>query len=430
MSLRTSSSARCIAAAGTVTAALVIAGCSSNPAGPSGADESTTFTLMFSSPSAQESPYERLAAAYMEEFPDRTIELSRQPIDQYDTTLRTQLQAGNAADLVQTAPGSGQLRSVIALADEGFLEPLPESSYDLIPEGLEYLFSIDDVAYGQPLDFTVTGALVNMTALEGFGSDEFPETYEDLLGVCAAAHADGGALAPVAGTVPRSIGTVAQVISATRVYAEIPDWNQQRADGDVTFANSEGWQDTLATFVDMHENDCFQAGVEGAGSDVAARMLSTNEAAAYFAPGVVYAEISMAAPPETVWEINAFPPAEGGDPLIIASSDFSLSITKDAENAEAAQAFLDWLGDPAQGDTYMEATGTLPVSGYADMDLGATIYAPVEEMLRSGQTTSLPINSWPNPRVFEALTTGLQGLLVGQGSIEQTLANMDTAWDE
>jgi raffinose/stachyose/melibiose transport system substrate-binding protein len=427
MSLRSSSPARRTAAVAAATAALILSGCSSSPAA---SDGGSTFTLMFSSPSAQESPYERLAKAYMEEFPDRVVELSRQPIDQYDTTLRTQLQAGNAADLVQTAPGSGQLRSVVALASEGFLEPLPNSSYEIIPEGLEDLFSIEGVAYGQPLDFTVTGTLVNMTALEEFGANDFPQTYDDLLDVCAAAVQAGGSFAPVAGTVPRSIGTVAQVISATRVYAENPDWNEQRASGNVTFVDSEGWHDTLETFVELHENGCFQPGVEGAGSDVAARLLSTNKAAAYFAPGVVYAEMSMAAPPETEWAINAFPPADGGDPFIIASSDFSLSITEGAENAEAAQEFLDWLADPAQGETYMAASGTLPVSGYADMDLSSTIYAPVAEMLTSGQTASLPINRWPNPRVFEALTTGLQGLLIDQGSIEETLAKMDAAWDE
>jgi raffinose/stachyose/melibiose transport system substrate-binding protein len=420
-----------LTAIGAVAAVSLLAGCASSASSES-ADEGgpTTFKLMFSSPSAQESPYERLAAAYMAEFPDRTIELDRQPMDQYDTILRTQLQAGNAADLVQTAPGSGQLRSVVALADAGFLEPLPDSSYEIIPEGSEDLFAIDGVAYGQPLDFTVTTGVVNMTALAGFGIDEYPQTFDELLDACDVASAAGGSFGTLAGTVPRSVGTMAQVISATRVYEETPDWNQQRAAGEVTFADSEGWRDTVETFQTMHEAGCFQPGAEGAGGDVAARLLSTNEAVVNFAPGVVSVELAKAAPEDTEWAIQAFPPADGGEPFIIGSSDFSLSITEGAENAEAAQAFLDWLADPAQGEMYMKASGTLPVSGYADMDLESTIYAPVADLLTSGQTVALPVNRWPNPLVFEALTNGLQGLLIGQGSVDSVLEAMDAAWDQ
>ena len=50
------------------------------------------------------------------------------PSDAYNTQVTTQLQAGNAADMMVLAPGTGQAISVVTLAEAGFLEPLDETS--------------------------------------------------------------------------------------------------------------------------------------------------------------------------------------------------------------------------------------------------------------------------------------------------------------
>ena len=43
---------------------------------------------------------------------------------------------------------------------------------------------------------------------------------------------------------------------------------------------------------------------------------------------------------------------------------------------------------------------------------------------------ALPNLEWPNPAVYDALATGAQGLLAGQGDIQTVLEAMDRAWDQ
>ena len=87
--------------------------------------------------------------------PDVTITTNPTPNDKYGETIRTQLQAGNAADVIQTTPGSGDARGIIPLAEAGFLEPLGDTAAGLVPEGSETIFEIDGKVYGQPMDFTI-----------------------------------------------------------------------------------------------------------------------------------------------------------------------------------------------------------------------------------------------------------------------------------
>ena len=102
-------------------AALALTGCSSSAGSNSSAGGSKEFSLSFATSNTIESPFQVLAEDYMKSHPDVKITFNPQPNDSYDQTLRTQLQAGNASDIVVTTPGSGQGRSILPLAEAGFV---------------------------------------------------------------------------------------------------------------------------------------------------------------------------------------------------------------------------------------------------------------------------------------------------------------------
>lgn len=413
-----------------VVGALLLAGCSgSGDNGDDGGDggDAVSFSFTFATSNNLESPYETLANAYMDENPNVTIELNPQPNDNYDTTVRTQLQAGNATDIIQTVPGAGQPRSVVELADAGFLAALDDTSTGVIPEGSESLFQLDGTTYGQPVDFTVTGLVTNLTTASGAGIDEFPTDFDDFLAACGDLRDQNMAMIALAGAAAPNTGLTAMAISATRVYADTPDWNQQRADGDVTFADSQGWQDTLQTVIDLNEAGCFQPGAEGAGFDAITNGLAGGTAVGSFAPGGSAVEIAQAAPEGVDFGIEPFP-TDGGDAFVLASSNYSLSITEASEQKEAAQAFLDWVAGPDGSKVFSDASGQLPVQGFTDLDLSDTIYAPVADLLADGSYAPLPNTIWPNAGVYDALASGVQGLLTGQKTIDDVLGEMDAAW--
>lgn len=417
--------------AATTAGALILAGCSgaggNEDAGEGGAQ---SFSFTFATSNNLESPYETLAKAYMEANPDVTITTNPTPNDKYGETIRTQLQAGNAADVIQTTPGSGDARGVIPLAEAGFLEPLGATAEGLVPNGSEPIFELDGKVYGQPMDFTVAAVVASMGTAAMNGLDDWPETEDDMFEACEALAANGKSLLALAGAAGPNAGLTAQAIAATRVYAETPDWNEQRAAGDTTFAESEGWADTLQTLVDMHKGGCFQPGAEGGGFDAITNGLAQGISVGSFIPSGSAVEIAAAAPAEADFKVQPFPAADGGDPYIIASSNYTISINAASKSKDAAAAFVEWLASSEAQTLYYESSGLLPVSSYEELDLEDTIYSPIVDLLAEGSYTPLPNNIWPNPAVYEALQVGVQGLLTGQKSVDQVLEEMDAAYGD
>lgn len=410
------------------TAALVLAGCSGGGTGGAAEGDSESFTFTFATSNNLESPYETLAKEYMAANPGVTITTNPTPNDKYGETIRTQLQAGNASDVVQTTPGSGDARGLIPLAEAGFLEPLGDTATSLVPSGSEPLFEVDGKTYGQPLDFTIAAVVASMGTAGMNGITEWPTTMDDFYADCAALAGQGKSMLALAGAAGPNAGLTAQGIAATRVYASDPEFNTERAAGETTFADSEGWADALQTIVDLKDAGCFQPGAEGGGFDAITNGLAQGTSVGSFIPSGSAVEIATAAPPEADFKVQPFPAADGGEPYVLASSNYTISINAKSTKKDAATKFVDWLATPDAQQKYYEASGLLPISEYKNLDLSDTIYSEVVTDISNGSYTTLPNNVWPNPAVYEALQVGVQGLLTGQTSIDQVLQNMDSAW--
>lgn len=407
-----------------LVAGLALAGC-----GASGGDSagSENFTFTYAVANTGVSPYEELANAYMEENPNVTIELTALPNDSYSQTVLTQMQGGNAPDVMLTAAGSGEQHGIVPLVEANLLAPVDESAKDLVTPGSEALFEVDGEIYGVPMGITVSGLVVAGAGLQPLGIDPFPTKLDDFIAKCADLSKMGMSLIVLAGGAAPNTGLAAMTIAAGSVYAEQPDWNTQRADGEVTFADSEGWRETLNTLIALNEGGCFQQGAAGAGFDVITSNLQQQIALGAFIPGNSVGELLTSAP-DANWLIEPFP-TTSGEPFGLVSSSYALSVPEGATNKEAAQAFVKWVAEPEQAEMFAELSNALPAVGYQDMDLTETVYAPVADILKNGEFTTVPNSTWPNSAVFDALATGVQGLLTGQVTPEQVLADMDSAWD-
>lgn len=409
--------------AGAAVVLIALAGCSGQPSTEetsSGDGARGSFSLSYSVANTVESPYETMAKAYMQENPGVTITLNPQPFDRYGETLRTQVQSGNASDVVQTTPGRGQPQSAVALAEANFLLPL-----DMVPAGADAdLLGLDGDFYALPVDLSATGTVFASATADGLGVDA-PADTDELLRACASATDEGASFFALAGSVPSNTGLMALSISATRVYSADPDWNAQRASGDVTFADTEGWRNTLQTVIDLNEGGCFQPGAEGGGFDAITGGLAQGTSLAAFIPGS--SDLPRSAPDAGI-EVRAFPVADDEDPFLFVGPISALSITSTAADPDAATAFLEWMAEPAQSERFAELSGTLPASGLADADLSEGMYAPVADLIAEGAYIPLPRSGWPNAQVYEQLSVGTQGLITGQRTVDEVLAALDTAW--
>ena len=101
---------------------LILAGCSGGD-DSGNADSADGFTVMVAQANDDDQSYAKTLEAYGQEK-GLNIEVIPYPSEAYNTQVTTQLQAGNAADVMILAPGTGQPISVISLAEAGLLAPL------------------------------------------------------------------------------------------------------------------------------------------------------------------------------------------------------------------------------------------------------------------------------------------------------------------
>ena len=197
--------------------------------------------------------YAQIAREYSEET-GVEIEVIPYPSDAYNTQVTTQLQAGNAADMMILSPGTGQPISVVTLADAGFLEPLDETSAGLIPEGSEAEYQIDGETFA-PADRADPRrhGLQRHRRPTRSASTSTPRPTKTCSTACATARDGGKTFTVLAGGIPFNTGLFSMLDLGDPRLRGDPDWNEQRAAGDVTFADS-GWRDVLEDIVEM--NDC------------------------------------------------------------------------------------------------------------------------------------------------------------------------------
>jgi raffinose/stachyose/melibiose transport system substrate-binding protein len=329
---------------------------------------------------------------------------------------------------VVTSPGAGQGRSILPLAEAGFLEPLDDAAKKLLPAGSDSTFGKDGKVYGQATEITVAALVTNESAVKAAG--QFPADFAALEDQCKTLAASGKSLFAIAGSAPPNTGLMAMSLAATRVYAEDPKWNEKRAAKEVTFAGSDGWKSALESVNTLKDAGCFQKGAAGAGFDAITKGLAGGTSVAGFIPAPSWKQLQSAAA-GTDFAVRALPAEKGsGKDYVYASANYAFSINAASKNKDAAKAFLDWAAEPEQTKAFAEIDGALPVSGLDKYDFESGAYKNVGELIKNGSYSPLPNIQWPNSAVYDALATGVQGIVTGQKSPDQVLQAMDAAWGQ
>jgi len=397
-------------------AVFALAGC----AGGSGGDG----TLVVAVPKQEvgENPYQSLVDGFAAANPDVPIELREFPVEGFSSVLRTQLQGGDAPDIVFANPGSGSSRSVLSLAEAGFLQPLTGTgAEDLVSESDERFFWADDELWAQPTVVVPTGIVFNRGAMEADGV-EWPATFDGVLQTCEDVADAGKSMFVMAGGVPDGNNDVAVVLAAYQVYGDEPDWNDRRAAGEVDFASSDSWNEVLDTYMRMRDARCFQDGVEGAGFDTITNRLSQGESYAAFIPAGAAGDL-MDANPGSTFDVDVLPSPVDDSRLLLASADGGFAITTSADR-ERAQMFLDYVAQPDVLAEFALTQNGLPIGGEGDV---LPQYEPVADLIEAGRVTDNRTQEWTN-EVYLALSTGIQGMFTGQATKDAVLAEMDTLW--
>ncbi|HEY9306231.1 MAG TPA: extracellular solute-binding protein [Microbacterium sp.] len=418
---------RTLVLATSASAAILLAGCA-GPSDTGDGESPQTITFAYSIAADAQDWYEKLAQGYMDSHPGVTIDIQKYGLDNYPTLLNTQLNAGNGPDVFYALSGTGQNPSVGPLAEAGLVLPLDtEVLEDALPEAVQAGWVFDETFYGVPTSVQVNGLVMNPALAEDTGIEWTAETtLEDLAAQCGDAADDGVAVLGLAGAVPTAPAITTLGFAASTVYGPEPDWNDQRTAEETTFAESDGWKEALQAVKDLYDAGCMQGGAAGAGFDALTNGVAGGTMLSFAAPSSATVTLANASGGALEMSVLPMPAPDGIDPKLVLTSTDGIAGNAKTKSPELVKDFIQWSAQPEQATMMAEIQGTLPLGG--DTADFPEAYRSSEALLTSEGTRPYPPVDWPNGAVFDALGSGVTGILTGQLTVEQVLESMDNAW--
>jgi multiple sugar transport system substrate-binding protein len=349
--------------AGILVASLIpaLAACSTPADGGSTDVEGSTITLQTLSVLAPQ--FEEYAAAYMEEYPERTVEIKHDTNDwnQYAQQLATSRISNDLPELFlnvdflsDTLSNNNVTLDLAPGIAEGKLEGLTLDEF--LPQfvGQYRPIANPDQITGLPVSADTVGIFYNKTLFEQYGITEFPSAdweWEDMYRVAEQISvASGGAVlglqAPLGdGNAPAVFGPV---ITAGGGFVYDSETN----------TSGIGQPEALKAWELMLESYGTISGPYSATTDASQSFDVGKVAMAVGARGSV-PQVQENMPAEYDWDVQTMPLFNGNSTT--GGGSFGISIAQEGKNVDAAWAFLSWFYQTEGGmKIAQEVGGVIP----------------------------------------------------------------------
>jgi len=407
---------------------VVLTGCSAS--GTAATKEPQTITFAFGATNNQDkAAYTDLATDFAKLHKGVTVTPENLPSQSYPTAIATRVQGGNAPDTFQAEGGTGQSYSIIPFAKAGLLLPLTDPSItSALPASQKELWTYKGKAYGVPLGTNANGVIYNDELAKSIGVNITASTsLDDIISQCSVARSHGKTIYGLAGSVPANNAFLASGLATSTVYGPDKNWNEQRAAGKVTFAGTKGWVEALTYIKKMYDAGCFQDGAASAGFDALTNGSAQGNILGFFAPSNAAKEIMDAAGGHVKLVIMPIAAPSGTKTYLSVSADQSVAASAKTKSPKLVQEFLKYIVSKKGQESYARHVGTIPVTATSSTTL-LPQFTAVKGLIASDSERGLPSTDWTNPKVYNDLGSGVQGILTGQMTVKQVLQQMDTDW--
>ncbi|MFJ6453964.1 ABC transporter substrate-binding protein [Paenarthrobacter sp. NPDC091669] len=420
-----------VVAAAVITAtAISLAGCSGGTGNTgnagtnnqaAGGEPSGTLTGLFSS--VFKDTYEQIAADFEKKYPKVDVKFDYQGGD-VGALVMTQLQGGTAPDILTSFPGGTKTDAadtVVSLAASGRIAPLEAPWVEDVPDAWKPSVNYEDKTYAYPGALQPLAGIYNKTKLDELGL-KIPTTLDEVYKLCTAAK-DAGVYAYSLG-----LGDPAgpQMLTYSQLATLEKDPNQFDADlaaGKKTYADSV-WVDQFGIYKKMGDAGCFGEGALGRSRDQAGQEVAKGSALASVDVGAMLGQLQKMAP-ESSFQVAAMPATNNAtDTKVVALPGYVNTINAKAKNPTAAQAFLEFMGEPEPSAIYAKGFASVPV-------LANDVYKAPEELAAFADLINrgayAPLGTVQS-EVQAQLNQALQSLILGDSTPRQVAEKMDTVY--
>lgn len=405
-------------AAGTVLLLLSLGAC-----GGGGGGDSDAIDLKFIAVTSSQPAMEKTIAAFEEENPDVTVTATYVEATKRDQTFLTQLSSGNPPDLVIVGPGNVGPASPFQVG--GKLLDLSSAPWVKdIPEDELAVNSYDEKVVTFPGPVTVSSVVYNKGMFDKFGWD-IPTTTDELLALCGEISDDGKIPMAIPGA---EVLAAATLLTANHAFVHhtVPDWNDRRNAGEVAFSDSPEFRNSLESLIEMKDAGCFSPGAAGTTLAAAYQQMGDESASMLTVSSALVGPIREVNPDVSL-ALFPFPGPTADSRQIATATSFNLAATAETKHPDEARAFIDYVA--AHIDEIAAETGGLTYDAITSGNVPEE-YELLAPLFETGDFQPFWPLSAPNSSIYPYSGTAMQGLLTGQLSVDDVLAEFDRLWDD
>ncbi|MER6944146.1 extracellular solute-binding protein [Nonomuraea sp. NPDC000554] len=412
---------------GGLAAAAAATACSTKPSSTTAQGQASATELRFVGVADQKTPMDEIVAAYKQVKPGVTVNTSFAPTDQVQTSVRTQLGAGNAPDLHVVYPGNGSAMSMNQIAKAGLLADLSDQAWTkTIPTGFKPAFQSEGKTYIYSAGSSVIGAVYNKKAFEKAGVDAPPTTWTEFLALCDKLKKAGVTPIALGAQTPWVTQLITYALVPSTVYAKDPSFDDKQLAGQASFAQS-GWRQAMEMYLELQKRGFFNDNPNGTTFEQQTSMVATGKAAMAIQVSAVLPDFRKAASSPDDLSMFPVPGADSADQVWIpAGVVVGLGAGAKGRNVGEAKAFIDFLGKQENINRWAKAISAIPLT----QDSASTIDPAVQSFLPFTKDRAVPFmdQRWPNAEVQPVHFAVVQELLAGKIKVDEALKKMDEAY--
>lgn len=402
-----------------LTAATLLAGCSSGT-GSNDSGDNQTLTIA----SVDQGSVEKVVDAFKAANPGVTVNLTTSGADQYQQQIRTQLSSGTAPDVMTVWPGNGNPGATYVIAEPGYLRDLSDQPWAAqLPDAFKKVAQYEGKTYNALFGLNGIGAVYNDEALTKSGL-KAPATYTELLAFCKDA-AGKGTPAFALGIQDNWVTQIAlYALVATTVYSADKEFDTKMAAGQATFAGSQ-WTTAMAKYQEMDSAGCFQKDPLGTSYEASQTLAATGKTLGIIQGNWIIGLLKQKNP-NGKFTMKALPATDDAAQFIMpAAAGAGYGINAKAKNPDLALKFVNFVMSPEGMKIFNEAQGSLPTLPGA----GTTVDPGLAELttfVEQNKTVPFMDQLWPNAKVQQTMLSGLQEVFSDQATADEVLKDMDT----
>lgn len=358
-----------------------------------------TITMMVSGTEVENDfETEILPELVHKKWPNVTLEVTKLPDDNYDTTLKTRLASGECPDIILVQPMYAGANSCYALADAGYLAPVNDMKYlDLMEDvaGMTYEGNV----YGVTAGVSILGTYYNKDMFAECGITAEPTTWDELLDACEKLKS--------AGHQPIVMGDKDQYVlqfglyqlACNEIYSSNPDYDAQLRTGETKFTDEGTWDRVLEMYGELYEKGYIDASQSlGLGASQAIQEFIDGNAAMTF-DGSFNAAALLAQGAGGDFKRGYFPmPGDSGDVYTATCLAAGYGIYAESQYVDGCKELLDyWFnGESDVWDAYIATGKNICTYGNgADSFENYELFKPYIELMNEGKAFHWCNQAWP-----------------------------------